>query len=105
MDRAFSVFQQRASFYGSTGLQSNYGHTGIAADISFAVGFKQFCGRYPKLLCHVIDISRRQKDILPIDAAFAAHGAVKRKRLIHTDLHCLKIVYDIFLSFIHGISS
>ena len=56
MDRAFSVFQQRASFYGSTGLQSNYGHTGIAADISFAVGFKQFCGRYPKLLCHVKDI-------------------------------------------------
>lgn len=82
-------------FYGSTGLQSNYGHTGIAADISFAVGFKQFCGRYPKLLCHVIDISRRQR-ISSRLMQHAAHGAVKRKRLIHRS-SLPQIVYDILV--------
>ena len=66
------------------------------SDIGLAISLKQFLGLDLQFLCHAVYVSRRQQNVLAVDAAPAAHGAMKPEGFIRPDFHAVKIVYDFF---------
>ena len=71
--------------------------------MGLAVLGKELRRRQLKLLGHLIDVHRAQQNILTVQAAHTAAGAVELKGVIQTDGH----VFDIGSKFfeIHNLSS
>ena len=77
------------------GLQANDRKVRTGADVAFAVIliYVQRCA--VQVFCNAIQVTWIQKDILPIDAAFAASSAVKSESVIEADGTGLKVFCDI----------
>ena len=47
-------------------------------------------------LCYIAIGSNLASPLEQVNAALAAHGAMKPEGFIHSDFHAIKIVYDFF---------
>ncbi|EET59037.1 hypothetical protein BRYFOR_08946 [Marvinbryantia formatexigens DSM 14469] len=75
---------------------------GIPTDVCLAILFYEFLWGNLEFPGNPEYIFRRQKNIIAMDTAFPALGAVKGKGFVQTNLHFLKIVEQ-FIFIVHRV--
>lgn len=95
---AFIVLQQRAAIILSHRPQHNDGNSASGANVHGAVFAKKVSVGEIQLLGHFENIPGRQDDVRPVNAAFAALGAVERKGVVKADGERFDILEHFFVS-------
>ena len=77
-------------------LQTNDRNMRVAANVAFTVILINVQRRAFQVLSDTVEVPWVQKDILPVDAAFAAGSTVKFEGIVKANGTSLKIFCDIF---------
>lgn len=77
-------------------LQPNDRNMRVAANVAFTVILINVQRRAVQVLSDTVEVPWVQKDILPVDAAFAAGSTVKFEGIVKANGTSLKIFCDIF---------
>lgn len=90
------VFHQRAPFDRAAGFDPDERKSGIVSDIILAVQCEYVLGFLAQFLRHIVYVPWVQKDILPVDAAFAALVTVEPERFIYANFHLIQVLCNLF---------
>lgn len=92
MNGAFLILQKRTPLHSPLGHQSDYWHAGMIPDVSLTIALTYLNGFHLQLPRNLIQIVGRKQNIFPVNAAFAALGAVELECVVQRYGHLINMI-------------